>query len=150
MAGYTQKADPEETAKAYGKELRVSPKHCEEISSTIRGMKVDDAKRLLQEVIALKRPLKYNRYKKYLSHKSGTGPGRYPVKAAKEIMRIIEHALHNAEYKGLDSDNMRIQTIAIHRGRSIQNYMPRAQGRSTKWFDSTSNIELILEEIETG
>ncbi|HDP97430.1 MAG TPA: 50S ribosomal protein L22 [Euryarchaeota archaeon] len=150
MVGYTQKSDPETTAKAYGKEIRVSPKHCEEVSRNIRGRKVEDAKVYLRGVIALKTPVKYRRYIKFLSHKSGAGPGRYPVKAASEILRVIEYAQHNAEYKGLDSDNMKIHTVAIHRGRTVQNYMPRAHGRQTRWFDLTSNIEIILEEIEIG
>jgi len=150
MVGYTQKSDPETTAKAFGKEIRVSPKHCKELSRSIRGMNVDEAKNMLREVIALKRPVKYYEHKKFLSHKRGIGPGRYPKKAAAEILKVIETAQHNAEYKGLDSENMRIQTIAIHRGRVIENYMPRAYGRNTQWFDLTSNIEIILEEIETG
>jgi len=150
MVGYTQKANPEITAKAYGREIRVSPKHCEEVSRSIRGMNVEVAKNFLKEVAAKKRPVKYTRYKKFLSHKRGIGPGRFPVKAAEKILGIIESAQNNAEYKGLDSENMRIYTIAIHRGRFIKKYMPRAHGRSTRWFDCTSNIEVILEEIEVG
>lgn len=148
MVGYTQKIDPEKTAKALGKEMRVSPKHCEEVCNRIRGMKVEEAKELLKDVIALRIPIKYNRYKMYLSHKRGVGPGRFPVKAAKAILNVIESAQHNAEYKGLDSENMRIHTIAIHRGRIYQNRMPRAYGRSTDWNDLTSHIEIILEELE--
>ena len=150
MVGYTQKANPEITAKAYGREIRVSPKHCYEVSKSIRGMNVAVAKNFLKEVAAKKRPVKYTRYKKSLSHKRGIGPGRFPVKAAEKILGIIESAQNNAEYKGLDSENMRIYTIAIHRGRFIKKYMPRAHGRSTRWFDCTSNIEVILEEIEVG
>ena len=148
MVGYTQDADPEKTSKALGVEIRVSPKKCYEISHNIRGMKVEDAKKFLLQVIALQRPVKYTRYKMYLSHKPGVGPGRYPVKAAKAILRIIESAQHNAEYKGLDSENMKIHTIAISRGKPVVGRMPRAQGRATQWNDLTSHIEVILEEME--
>lgn len=150
MVGYTQDADPEKTAKALGKEIRVSPKKCEEVCRSLRGMKVEKAKEFLYEVIALKRPVKYTKYKMYLSHKPGVGPGRYPVKPAKEILKVIESAQHNAEYKGLDSENMRIHTIAIHRGRPVRGMMPRAFGRSTQWNDLTSHIEVILEELEVS
>ncbi len=150
MVGYTQDADPEKTSKALGKEIRVSPKKCEEVCRNIRGMKVDEAKKFLNEVIAKKRPVKYTKYKMYLSHKPGVGPGRYPVKAAEEILRVIESAQHNAEYKGLDSENMKINTIAIHRGRPVRGMMPRAYGRSSKWDDLTSHIEVILEELEAS
>lgn len=150
MVGYTQKTDPEKTSKALGREIRVSPKKCEEVCRNIRGMEVEEAKRFLREVMALKRPVKYTKYKMYLSHKSGVGPGRYPVKAAKEILRVIESAQHNAEYKGLDSENMKIHTIAVHRGRVYRNRMPRAHGRATPWNDLTSHIEVILEERESS
>jgi large subunit ribosomal protein L22 len=150
MVGYTQDADPEKTSKALGKEIRVSPKKCEEVCRSIRGMKVEEAKKFLREVMVQKRPVKYTHYKMYLSHKPGVGPGRYPVKAAEEILKVIESAQHNAEYKGLDSDNMRIHTIAIHRGRPVRGMMPRAYGRSTQWNDLTSHIEVILEELEAS
>ncbi|MDH4123615.1 MAG: 50S ribosomal protein L22 [Thermoplasmata archaeon] len=148
MVGYTQEVDAEKTSKALGKEIRVSPKKCEEVCRNICGMKVEDAKKFLREVAAMKRPVKYTRHKMYLSHKPGVGPGRYPVKAAREILRVIESAQHNAEYKGLDSDNMKIHTIAVHRGRVFKNRMPRAFGRATQWNDLSSNIEVILEEQE--
>jgi len=148
MVGYTQEVDPEKTSKALGKEIRVSPKKCEEVCRNIRGMQVENAKKFLREVAAMKRPVKYTRYKMYLAHKPGVGPGRYPVKAAREILKVIESAQHNAEYKGLDSENMKIHTIAIHRGRVIRNRMPRAQGRATNWNDLSSHIEVILEEQE--
>ncbi|NIR16835.1 MAG: 50S ribosomal protein L22, partial [Desulfobacterales bacterium] len=38
---------------------------------------------------------------------------------------------HNAEYKGLDSENMRIVHISTSRGMTTQGYQPRAHGRST-------------------
>lgn len=150
MVGYTQDVDPEKTAKALGKELKISPKKCKEVCANIRGMKVEEAKKFLREVIVLDRPVKYNYYKKYLSHKPGVGPGRYPQKVAKAILRVIESAQHNAEYKGLDSENMRIHTIAIHRGQIQKGMMPRAFGRSTQWNDLTSHIEVILEEMEVS
>ena len=44
-----------------------------------------------------------------VAHKKGVGPGRFPKKAAKAILRVIESAKHNAEYKGLDAENMKRQ-----------------------------------------
>jgi large subunit ribosomal protein L22 len=74
MVGYTQDADPEKTAKALGKELKISPKKCKEVCSNIRGMKVEEAKKFLREVIVLKRPVKYTHYKKYLSSTKASIP----------------------------------------------------------------------------
>ena len=146
--GYTQETDPETTSKAVGKEIRVSPKHCREVCKMLRGMKVDQAREYLQSVAELKTPVPYSRYKMYLSPKARTGPARYPKKAAKAILDVIDSARSNAEYKGLDADNMRIRSASAHRGRIQNAYMPRAYGRSTPWNEQTTNIEVILEEAE--
>jgi len=134
--GYTQKTDPETTSKAIGKELM--------------GMKVDDAKKYLKDVADLKQAVPYTRFKMQLSPKPGIGPGRYPKKAALAILRVLESAQSNAEYKGLEADNMRVRIAAASRGRIEKAYMPRAQGRSTPWNEQTTNIEIILEEIEAS
>lgn len=148
MAGYTSKADPEKTARAIGKEMHISPKASYEICNAIRGKDVNDALDLLDEVIELKRPIKYKRFNKYVAHKKGTGPGRYPQKAARAIKKVIETAQANAEYKELDPESMRIKVIAAHRGQVVQGTIPRAQGRATDFNEQTTNIEIVLESME--
>ncbi len=148
MAGYTQQADPDTTARAIGKEAPISPKDSREICRMLRRKKVEDAVKILEEIIALKRPVPFRRYNSGVPHKPGVGPGRYPEKSAKAILDVLESARHNAEYKGLDADNMRIRVIAAHLGRTTAGYMPRAHGRSTQWNQQTVNIEVILEEVE--
>ena len=148
MHGYTRTADPDTSAKALGKELPISPKFSREICGMIRGMKVDKAIQALEEVIALKRPVPLKRYNKRVSHKQGVGPGRYPEKAATAILKVIQSAVANAEYKGLDVDNMVLRTITVSRGRTIPGHMPRAHGRATQWDQNTVNLEVIIEEVE--
>ena len=146
--GYTQQTDPETTSKAIGKEMRVSPKHCREVCKMLKGMKVDRAREYLKGIADKKTPVPYSRYKMFLSPKAGSGPGRYPQKAAKAILGVINSAHSNAEYKGLDADNMRIKVACAHRGRIQKAYMPRAYGRSTPWNEQTTSIEIVLEEVE--
>ena len=148
--GYTQEADPETTSKAIGKELSVSPKHCREVCKMLVGMKVEDAKKYLEDVIELKKAVPYTRFKMFLNPKPKIGPGRFPKNAAKAILRVLQSAQSNAEYKGLEADNMRVKVAAAHRGRIEKSFMPRAQGRSTPWNEQTTNIEIILEEIEAS
>ncbi|NYT11775.1 MAG: 50S ribosomal protein L22 [Methanomassiliicoccales archaeon] len=148
MVGYTMETDPDSTSRAIGKELPISPKHSREICSMVRGMEVSVAVDVLNEIIELKRAVPFKRYKKCVSHKKGTGPGRYPQKAAKAILGVIESAMSNAEYKGLGVDSMRIKVIAAHLGRTQQGWMPRAYGRATPFDHQTVNVEVILEEME--
>ena len=141
-------SDPDISAKAVGRDMPVSPKFAREVVGMIRGLKVDEAAIILEEVIEKKRPIPLKRYNKRVSHKAGVGPGRYPVKAAKAVLSVLESALSNAEYKGLDVENMAITTISVSRGMVIPGHMPRAQGRATAWNQETVNIEVILEEVE--
>ena len=148
MHGYTATADPDTTAKALGRELTISPKLAREVAGMVRGMKVDKAIQALEDVVALKRPVPLKRYNKRVSHKQGVGPGRYPEKVAKAFLNIIQSAVANAEYKGLDVDNMVLRTITVSRGRTIPGHMPRAHGRATQWDQNTVNLEVISEEVE--
>ena len=148
VSGYTTTADPDTTAKALGKEMPVSPKFAREVAGMIRGMKVETARQALEDVIDKKRAVPLKRYNKRVSHKPGVGPGRYPVKAAKAILGVLDSAASNAEYKGLDVSNMAIATISVARGRTIPGHMPRAHGRATQWNQETVNLEIIIEEVE--
>ena len=148
MAGYTQYTDPDKTSRAIGKEMPISPKDSREVCRMLRGRKVSVAIRMLEEVIEAKRPVPYARYNTGVAHKPGVGPGRYPKKSAEAILSVIESAKHNAEYKGLDADNMKVKVITANLGRVIPGYMPRAYGRSTQWNQQTVNIEVILEEVQ--
>ena len=114
------------------------------------GMKVEDAKKYLRSVADLKTPVPYTRFKMLLNPKPKVGPGRYPKKAALAILRVLESAQSNAEYKGLEADSMKVKVAAAHRGRIEKSFMPRAQGRSTAWNEQTTNIEIILEEVEVS
>ena len=128
MAGYTMESDPDTSAKAIGRDIPISPKFSREVCGMIRGMKVEAAMKALEDVIDLKRAVPLKRYKKRVSHKKGTGPGRYPVKAAEAILRVIQSAVSNAEYKGLDEDNMFVATISASRDRPYTGACPTQLG----------------------
>ena len=148
MKGYTATADPDTSAKAIGKEMPISPKFTREICGMVRGMKVNKAIDTLEGVIALETPVPLKRYNKRVSHKQGVGPGRYPKKAAAAVLGVIKSAVANAEYKGLNTDDMVIRTITASRGRVTPGHMARAHGRATEWNQDTVNLEVIIEEVE--
>ena len=148
MKGYTATADPDTSAKAIGKEMPISPKFTREICGMIRGMKVNKAIDTLEGVIALETPVPLKRYNKRVSHKQGVGPGRYPKKAATAVLGVVKSAVANAEYKGLNTDDMVISTISASRGRVTPGHMARAHGRATEWNQDTVNLEVIIQEVE--
>ena len=145
-----QGLDPDRTAIASGRDLRVSPKATREICNYIRGMRLERAKEVLQEVTELKRPVPYFRYRKKVPHRKGAegfDAGRFPQKAAKEILKVLDAVEANAEFKGLYADRLKIIHIASHRGRVIRNYIPRAFGRSSPHFNHLTHVEVAVEEI---
>lgn len=146
--GYTTVSDPDTTAKARAKDQPVSPKFSREVAGMIRGLKVETAVQMLEEVIEEKRAVPLKRYNKRVSHKKGIGPGRYPVKASKVILGVLQSAMSNAEYKGLNTSGMAISTIVVSRGQTVPGHRPRAQGRATQWNQETINVEIIIEEVE--
>lgn len=142
---YSIQPEPEKTSKAIGKELHISKKHAHEISSAIKGMKVNIARGFLEGVTELKQAVPYKRFVKDVPHKRGMCTGRYPQKAAKEFLKVLLNAENNARYKGLESDNLRIKLVNTKKGHTFRGSMPRAQGRATPKNHETVSVEMILE-----
>lgn len=144
-----EELDPEKTVKASGREVRVSHKHAREVCKTIKGMMLTQAKQYLRDVIVKKKPVPFRRFKKKAGHRHGLEKayaGRYPVKAAKHILKVLEGAEANAENKGLDTDRLRIMHASAYPGMKVKRFMPRAHGRATPKFQILTHIEIALEE----
>ena len=141
--------DKSKTAKALGRSLKISPKHAVEICNRIRGMKVEKAEAYLEDVIEMKTAVPFKRHNKKVGHRRGIGgwpTGRYPVKAAKQILDILKNAEANAEYKGLDTENLKIMHISSHRGYVIRGWTPRAYGRASPFNTPTTHVQVVLGE----
>ena len=144
-----EELDPEKTAKASGREIRVSHKHAREVCRTIKGMMLNKAKTYLRDVIDKKKPIPFRRHKKKLGHRHGLEKafaGRYPIKTAQQVLRVIEAAEANAENKGLDVDRLRILHASAYPGLKIKQFTPRAHGRSSPKYETTTHIEIVLDE----
>ena len=143
---YSVALDPVRTAVASGRDLRISYKAAVEVLKEIRGKKVDKAKQILEDIIEMKRAVSYKRYYGKVGHRRGMGPGRYPVKAAKAILSIIENAEANAEFKGLDTTRLWIVHAAAFQGMKLKKFIPRAFGRTSPYFQQLVHVEIGLEE----
>ena len=145
---YSTYIDTDKSAKAFGYELHCSKKDSMNIAYAIKGMKIDEAKKFLQDIIDLKRSLKAIYHKKKIHHQKSIGPGSFPQKAAKYMLETLENAENNAEYKGFDVENMKITHVSAYGGRVLKAMMPRAHGISTNKYEETTDIEIIIEEVE--
>ncbi len=141
--------NPDKTAKASGRELKISHKAAREVTKALKGMELSRAKGFLRDVVAEKKPVPYGRYTKKLGHKGGMQKccvGRYPIKAAASILQVLQAAQANAENKGLDVDRLRIFHAAAYQGMKLKRYTPRAHGRASPKYDITTHVEIVLEE----
>jgi large subunit ribosomal protein L22 len=144
--------NPEKTAKASGRELKVSHKASREICKAIKGLMLNDAKQYLRDVAAKKKAIPYTRYNKKLPHRHGlvkTFCGRYPVKPSEQILDVLQSAQSNAENKGLDVDRLRIIHAAAYQGIKLKRYTPRAHGSASPKYDTTTHVEIVLDEKPT-
>jgi len=146
--------DEARIAKGVVFDIPVSIKYMREIAATIKGMKLSEAEKFLENVIKLKQPVPFRRYHGKVSHKRGLADkfgwpsGRYPVKGAKYVLKALRNVKANAENKGLNVDKLVIVHIAAHRGPTLKRYMPRAFGRATPKFRRTSHLEIIVKEVD--
>jgi large subunit ribosomal protein L22 len=142
--------DPDRTAIASARNVRVSPKQCREVCKEIRGMMLDKAIELLEAVIEEKAWIPYKRHYKKRGHHPGMKKwmaGGHPVKASGHIIKVLKNAESNADNKGLDIDRLKVVHAVTHRGRINKKFIERAFGRSSAYSEQTSHIEIVLEEV---
>jgi ribosomal protein L22(archaeal)/L17(eukaryotic/archaeal) len=145
---YSTEIDKEKDVSLFGRELKISPKSAREVCKELVGKRSEDAEKYLEEVIGLRQPVRYTRYVGKAGHKSGYGVANYPVKVCKEILKLIKECRANGESKGLDGERLVIKHASAYRGRKIKGYIPRAHGKSSAHNEETTNMELIMKEIE--
>jgi large subunit ribosomal protein L22 len=128
------------------RDAQISRKHAREVCAAIRGMKLSKAKEYLEAVVALKQPVPFRRYKNEVAHRSqlqGFHAGRFPVKAAKRFLRLIDNLEANAEYKGMDLDRLKIIHATAYPGTKIRFFTPRAFGRSSPRINTLVHVEVV-------
>ncbi len=127
-------------AKAVGKSLGISTKKSYEVCNHIRKMPLNKAKKFLQRVVEKKSAVEMKRNNQNTPHRKGMAAGKYPVKAAKEILAILESAESNAQNKGLSKDLI-IRHISAHKASQ-----PWHQGTKKRSRMKRTHIQVVLEE----
>lgn len=148
---YSVDADPERTAKAMLRERQVSKKDSVEIARAIKGKKAGEAVEYLEAVIDGDRSIPMRRHSGGVGHRSdieGWDAGRYPRKASKAFLDLLENGIGNADYQGFDGESMTIIHVAAHKVDESMGRKPRARGRATPWNAPLVDVELVLESDE--
>ena len=121
-------------------DLPISPKHGVEISNALRWKTTTYARRVLEGVIALEKPIKFTRYDQDLGHKPGIGAGRFPQKAAQSFLKLVASVEANAQHKGLNVSNLKIIKLIANKGA-----IPQTGGRIRR---SRKRANLEIEVCE--
>jgi large subunit ribosomal protein L22 len=131
------------------REVDVSPKEARELAVYLKGMTMDRARQALEEVISMKRLIPFRRYNLKMAHHSVEGfrTGKYPVKAAKLFLKLLDNIESVADYKGLDPSKMVLVHVAAYPGRKLKRNIPRAFGRSSPRNKVLVHLEIVARAI---
>ena len=146
---YSVDVDPDETAKAMLRERHMSHKHSKEIAREIKGKTAADAISYLEAVIDGERSVPFKSHNSGVGHRNyieGWDAGRYPEKASKAFLDLLENAINNADHQGFEGETMTIEHVAAHKVGESPGQRPRAFGRASPWNTMQVDVELILKE----
>jgi large subunit ribosomal protein L22 len=148
MKGYSIEQLPEKAAKSLRKDCNISFKDAVNIAHNLKDMDLLKAEDLLNLVVKKEVPIKYFRYLDSVSHRKGVGPGRYPIRAVKQFLDLLENVKANAEFKGLDTDSLRIRLITANKGKMLKRFTPKAYGRAGANNRDLVHLTIVVEEVE--
>jgi large subunit ribosomal protein L22 len=141
--------DESKLVKGMGRDMNISLKHAVVVCDKLRGMKLTDAISLLEAVVALEKTIVFRRFNKGIGHRGGLGKeniGKYPMKAAGEILNVLRNLEANADYKGLDAKNLRITHLQALKGIARRRRKPK--GRWAVWRSQLVNVQAVAEEFK--
>lgn len=117
----------------------VSLKASVEICSFIRSDSLDKAISKLDRIAAGIMPVPYRKYS--VPHKTGIGPGRFPIKAASAMQKLLLEVKKNAAYTGL-GDNLVISKLLANKPAKAMH-----SGRRRRRMKQ-ARIEVVVREAE--
>jgi large subunit ribosomal protein L22 len=139
------------TAKALITNSNISIKYATEICNQMKGRPVDKAIAWLKRIDAHEEHLPLPRYHKKVAHrkgdaKQGTKAGRYPEKAVRAFVELLELAKNNADFKGLDAERLIILNAFASMGVARYSYQSKGKIAGKARRHNSTHIEVIVSE----
>ncbi|MFH1054725.1 MAG: 50S ribosomal protein L22 [Candidatus Altiarchaeota archaeon] len=136
----------EKTVKAMGRDMNVSFKDMIMVAEAIKGKNIETAIKRMEDVVSLKRPIPFRRFNTGIGHRPGNQfkMSRYPVKAAGYALKILKNLQSNAEFKGYDSEKVKITHSQAQHGVSRPRRKPK--GRYTTWETEYCHLQVVGKE----
>ena len=133
--------DKEHMARVIGRSLPISFKQSVEICNFIRNKEVGYAKNVLKRVAELRQAIPFRRFRHNIGHKTKIGVGRYPGKASNEILKLISSVEANAQFKGLNTANLVVNSIIVNKASKAMRIGSKRTRRAKR-----TNIEIVVQE----
>ena len=71
-----------------------------------------------------------------------------PKSASPVAEKLLKSAIANAEYKGLNKDDLYVAEVYADQGPTLKRMMPRAKGSGAMILKRSSHITVVLDEIK--
>lgn len=141
---YAYQGPEDGVAKAVITNVPISTKTAAMIAQFVRGKSATRAQRDLKEVLLQKQAVPFTRYSEGAGHKTKIGPGKFPQKATKTFLTLLNSVVKNAEDQGLAEDLVIIGCTAQQGSRGYS--YGRWRGRKTK----STHVEMVVQEQEVS
>jgi len=132
--------------------LRVHFKNTHETAAALQGMPVAKALRYLEDVQEHKQCVPFRRFNGGVGRTAQakafkTTQGRWPVKSAKLLHRLLKNAASNASANELDIEDSYIKSIVVQQAPKTRRRTYRAHGRINPYQGHPCHIEMILSRL---
>jgi large subunit ribosomal protein L22 len=143
MRGYSSNI-PDNCACARLEGVNASYKDLAQVCGSIRSKKADWALSFLEKAAEGDVAIPYKRHNKRLGHRKELGgrKGRYPKKAAKIVLKVLQSAISNGKNLGL-GESYTVLAAQANKKNSYPRVAPK--GRWSRSFLETSRVEIILQ-----
>jgi len=140
-------------ARAMTTNANISLKYSTEISNQLKGKQLDKAIAWLERILAHEEYLPLKKYHKKVAHRKGRAvegvkSGRYPEKAIKAFVNLLESVKSNADFKGLDADKLMIIHAFASKGISRQTHQSKGKIGGKARRKNATHIEVIVSEVK--
>jgi len=148
---YQEKIESPKTARAFASNQGISLKFATEMCREIRNKKIEKAEAMIQRILEKKDFLPLRVYRKKTAHrrgesKSGVKSGRYPEKVCNAFLNILNSVKANADFKGLDAENLLIVHAFASQGFRRGSHQPKGKIAGKRWAKKSTHIEVVVRE----
>jgi large subunit ribosomal protein L22 len=150
---YSYNLDRKPVVFASARDINASFKDLCSVCDALRYLPAPAAIKVLDDVIINGRPIEYRRHNKYMGsrHELGGKKGRYPIKCAQIVKKVLVNAMANAVNKGEDPEYMYVVHAAANKTYEVPRSPPkgvRAVGGNYGYTTMRrSNLEFARVEI---